>query len=133
VEQHRILIIDDEQDLCWVLANSLRRSGYYVSMAHTGADALKLLEANDYAVAFIDAKLPDLDGLALADYIFRKGWPTSVIMISGYFYQEDQLIADGLQADHFFGFIAKPFDISQVRSLAQQAIERSMEAKDGKH
>lgn len=128
MEQHRILIIDDEEDLCWALSSALRPVSRDVTSINTGAEALALLETNEYAVVFIDAKLPDLDGLALVDRIIQNHRRTSIIMISGYYYQEDQTITDGLKANQFVGFIAKPFKIDEVRWLTRQAIERSVEA-----
>jgi DNA-binding NtrC family response regulator len=125
-----ILVIDDEEDLCWALESILRPAGYIVTAAHDGAEALRLLNSNTYDVVFVDAKLPDLDGLAIAAHILHGGAYTSVILISGYYYHEDKTIVEGLQTGLFMGFVAKPFDLNEVRLLARQAVERALEAKD---
>jgi len=116
----RILVVDDEPDMCWALENILRPTGYAVTTTLKGLEALELLAAEDFAAAFIDAKLPDLDGLELAALIRQKSPRTIVILISGYFYQEDRTISEGLQKGLFAGFVAKPFDLKEIRRIVQQ-------------
>jgi CheY-like chemotaxis protein len=75
----------------------------------------------------VDAKLPDLDGLDLAAKIRQMSPHTAIVLISDYFYEEDRTIAEGLQKDLFIGFVAKPFDLQEVRRMARQAVERGRE------
>jgi CheY-like chemotaxis protein len=123
-ERETILIVDDEPDMCWTLENILRPAGYAVTTTTTGAEALELFTAEPYDVAFVDAKLPDLDGLELAALIRQRSLHTAIVLISGYFYQEDRAINEGLDKDLFIGFISKPFDLEEVRLMAHQAVER---------
>lgn len=125
-----ILVVDDEPDMCWALENILRPAGYAVTTTVSGAEALELLTGEPYAAAFVDAKLPDLDGLELATLIRHRSPHTAVILISGYFYQEDEAINEGLQKGDFFGFVAKPFDLEEVRLMASRAVERAREGSD---
>ncbi len=127
LERPRILLVDDEPDMCWALANILRPAGYAVTTTTSGIEALELLAQEHYAAAFVDAKLPDLDGLELADLIGQRTPHTAVVLVSGYFYREDNTITEGLQQKLFIGFIAKPFDLREVRLMARQAIEPSGE------
>jgi CheY-like chemotaxis protein len=120
-----ILIVDDEPDMCWALENILRPAGCAVTTTTRGAEALELVAREPYAVAFVDAKLADLDGLELASLIRQQSPHTAIVLISGYFYQEDRAITEGLQKGLFVGFIAKPFDLNEVRRMARQAVERT--------
>lgn len=120
-----ILIVDDEADMCWALENILRPAGFAVTTTTSGAEALELLVKEPYVTVFVDAKLPDLDGLELAALIHQRSPYTAVILISGYFYQEDRAISEGLQKGLFIGFVAKPFDLKEVRLMARQAVERA--------
>jgi CheY-like chemotaxis protein len=120
----RILVVDDEPDMCWALENILRPAGYAVTTTTLGVEALELVTREPYAVAFVDAKLADLDGLELATLIRQRSPHTAIVLISGYFYQEDRVITEGLQKGLFVGFVAKPFDLAEVRLMARQAIER---------
>ncbi len=131
-ELSRILIVDDEPDMCWVLENILRPTGYAVTATTTGAEALQLLSKEPCAVAFVDAKLADLDGLELAALIRQQSPHTALVLISGYFYQEDKAINDGLEKELFIGFISKPFDLEEVRLMARQAVERARERSHAK-
>lgn len=124
-EPTRVLVVDDEPDMCWVLEKILRPAGFAVTTTTKGAEALKLATEADYAVAFVDAKLTDLDGLELAAMIRQRSAHTAIVLISGYFYGEDPAIIEGLQKDLFTGFIAKPFDLKEVRLIASQAAGRS--------
>jgi CheY-like chemotaxis protein len=124
-ERPHILIVDDEPDMCWALANILRPVGYDVTTTTTGAEALELLNGRPYNAAFVDAKLPDLDGLELVAEIQRRSPHTAVVLISGYFYGEDRAITEGLRAGLFVGFIAKPFDLEDVRRMAHEAVGRA--------
>jgi CheY-like chemotaxis protein len=120
----RILVIDDEPDMCWALENILRPAGYVVTSTTKGAEALELLAQEHYAVAFVDAKLPDLDGLELAALIRQRRPSTAEALISGYFYQEDKAITEGVKKGLFIGFVSKPFALEEVRMMARRALER---------
>ncbi|MDP2046998.1 MAG: response regulator, partial [Deltaproteobacteria bacterium] len=57
-----ILIVDDEPDMCWALEHLLHKRGYVTRKALSAQEALKLMEEHRFACAFLDAKLPDMDG-----------------------------------------------------------------------
>jgi DNA-binding NtrC family response regulator len=124
-----ILVVDDEPDMCWALANILRPAGYAVATATTGSEALALIGGRElpYAVAFVDAKLPDADGLELAAQICQQSPQTAIVLISGYYYHEDGVIVEGLRQHFIAGFVSKPFQIAQVRLLARRAVEHGPE------
>lgn len=127
-ESH-ILVIDDEEDLCWVLENVLRSEGFTVTSVNNGKEALACLTGQVFEVVFVDAKLPELDGLTLAAMIRKQSPQTSIILISGFYYQEDQAITEGIEKNLFNLFLAKPFDLEDIRLLARQAVAWSREMK----
>jgi DNA-binding NtrC family response regulator len=122
-ETVQVLVVDDEEDLCWVIKKALRPAGFIVRSANSGEQALAYLAQINYRVAFVDAKIPEMDGLSLAALIRQRSPRTSIILISGYYYQEDQTIVEGLKNNLFMGFIAKPFDLDEVRRLTRQVVE----------
>jgi DNA-binding NtrC family response regulator len=124
-----ILVVDDEPDMGWALANILRPAGYAVATAATGSEALALIAGREppYAVAFVDAKLPDADGLELAAQIRQQSPQTAIVLISGYFYREDSAITKGLNKNLFAGFVAKPFDLNEIRLTARRVVEQAIE------
>jgi DNA-binding NtrC family response regulator len=134
-EPPRVLVVDDEPDLCWALENILRPAGYAVTTTTKGVEALDLLAKEPYDVAFVDAKLTDADGLELAALIRQRNPHTAIVLISGYFYQEDTVVTEGMLNDLFVGFISKPFNLEEVRLMARRAVSVAKEEKraDGSH
>ena len=81
---HRILIIDDDKDICLVLSKFLTKNGYAVDVAHRGEDGLHLLRANEYHVILCDYRLPDHTGVELLRKIKLLQPSVAVIIITGY-------------------------------------------------
>jgi CheY-like chemotaxis protein len=104
-----ILIVDDEPDMCWALEHLLNKRGYVTRTALSGQDALKLTERHRFACAFLDAKLPDMDGLELARCIRLIALDIRIIMVSGYFYRDDVFIQEAIAQGVIVDFISKPF------------------------
>ncbi len=117
-----VLVVDDEPDLCWAITQALRPLAYIVKSATSAAQALIYLSQHTYKVAFVDVKIQDMDGLKLASLIRQRSPATRIILISGFYYQEDSAIIEGLKNNLFTSFLAKPFNLAEVRSLAQQAV-----------
>ncbi|NTW97327.1 MAG: response regulator [Oscillochloris sp.] len=113
-----ILIVDDEPDLCWALERMLRTSGVTISAVGCAAAALDLVRQHSYAVAFVDAILPDANGIQLAEQIHALSPHTRLVVMSGYYYQEDQSLTQAPLA----GFLSKPFLRADVRTILQQAL-----------
>lgn len=109
-----ILVVDDEKEMCWVLEHVLRRSGYACATALSGQEANALIGRWSFCMAFLDAKLPDIDGLELARQLreFDPGLP--IIIISGYFYQDDMTIQEAMKSRLITAFFSKPFDHNEI-------------------
>jgi CheY-like chemotaxis protein len=104
-----ILIVDDEPDMGWALEHLLHSQGFVTQKAQSSQEALDLMERHQFACAFLDAKLPDMDGLELARCIRVIAPDTRIIMVSGYFYRDDVSIQDAITRGLIIDFISKPF------------------------
>jgi DNA-binding NtrC family response regulator len=104
-----ILIVDDEPDMGWALEHLLNRRGFATRKALSAREALNLLEQHRFTWAFLDAKLPDMDGLELARHIREIAPGTRIIMVSGYFYRDDVSIQEAISQKLIIDFISKPF------------------------
>ena len=104
-----ILIVDDEPDMCWALEYLLNQQGYVTRKALSAQGALKLMEEHRFACAFLDAKLPDMDGLELARRIRERAPDMRILMVSGYFYRDDVCIQEAISQGIIIDFISKPF------------------------
>jgi DNA-binding NtrC family response regulator len=103
------MIVDDEPDMCWALENILRKNGYRCEKALSGREAMRLLESHKFHLAFLDVKLPDIEGLELARRLKGVDPDVRIVMISGFCYMDDPAIQKAVQEGLICSFVAKPF------------------------
>jgi CheY-like chemotaxis protein len=103
------LIVDDEPEICWVLERILKKIGGTCHSAHSAKDAISMVESNRYHMAFLDVKLPDLDGFELARCLRKSNPDLYIVIVSGYYYKDDQTILTAIESGLISAFIAKPF------------------------
>lgn len=115
-EKLKILVVDDEPDLCWILDQAFKVDGHEITKAERGETARQIIKDISFDLAFIDIRLPDDDGFALAEFLKKNNPDIKVVIISGYYYPEDE----GLQGKDIDGFISKPFDLDQINEMAQK-------------
>ena len=109
-----ILLVDDDEDLLWCLQSVLGRAGHQLRAVLSGKEAINEVGSSAFDLAIVDAKLPDADGMDVAADIKKKQPHISVILISGYFYEDDTTIKEAIQEQVIDAFIAKPFDLEDV-------------------
>lgn len=80
----RILVIDDDKDMCLVLSKFLTKNDYEVDVAHTGEAGLKLLRDTEYILVLCDYRLPDITGVEALQKIKVLSPVVPVIIITGY-------------------------------------------------
>jgi DNA-binding NtrC family response regulator len=113
-EEKVFLIVDDESDMCWALEHLLKEEGMPSIKALNGEEALTLMEENRVDLVFLDAKLPDIEGLDLARQIREIDLRIPIVMITGYFYRDDAKVKEALSEGLISKFIAKPFNHSEI-------------------
>jgi len=118
-----ILVIDDEEDMCWALEEILKSEGYNIVTTTSGDEALKIIKKRTFDIAFIDIKLPDMDGIELAKLIKEEVSQIGIIMISGYYYEDDSDIQKGLYDGTYLTFVGKPFENAEIRKAVQNALK----------
>jgi DNA-binding NtrC family response regulator len=109
--------VDDEPELCWVLETIIRNSGFSCRTALSAGEAMVSIESCKYCMAFIDAKLQDNDGIELARLLRKTDVHLPIVIVSGYFYQDDLSIEGALQSGLIDAFIGKPFDHDEIVSV----------------
>src|SRR5690606_37128348 len=80
----KILIIDDEKDLCLVLSRFLSKHGYEVMEAHKGKKALEIVNESNPDLILCDFMLEDMDGTTVLKAIKEINTATPVIIITGF-------------------------------------------------
>ena len=112
----RILIIDDEADICLLLSGLLRRLGYQPTCASFIEDGRQCLLTQKFDAIFLDLNLPDGLGFDLLPEIQEKQKEAKVIMISAFDGQTERRRATEQGADYFIG---KPFTRRSVEVALQ--------------
>jgi CheY-like chemotaxis protein len=113
-----VLVVDDDQDMCWVLEGALAGLGCAVTAVGSARSAIASVAARAFAVAFVDARLPDMDGLRLIKELRKLRPSMRIVMISGYYLEDDMRILEALRAFDIDGFLAKPFQIEAIVTAA---------------
>lgn len=108
------LVVDDDQDMCWILEVALSDLGCVVTKVGTAQNAITAVADHDFPVAFVDARLPDMDGLRLIKQLRDLRPAMRIIMISGYYLEDDARILEAMRASAIDGFLAKPFQIDAI-------------------
>lgn len=117
-----VLIVDDDPDVCWALDHVLQGLEVQCIQALDGQAALQIVRLNKIALALLDAKLPDIDGLELAQSIRIAQPGIPIVVISGYFYKDDPTIQAALDQGLIHEFIEKPFSHIEVVQTVKHAL-----------
>ncbi|MBI5380236.1 MAG: response regulator, partial [Nitrospirae bacterium] len=112
-----ILVVDDEKDICWALEKGLMDEGVRITQVHRGEDAIQTVRGRSFDAAIIDVKLPGKSGIEVSRVLRQMAPCMKIVMISGYHYEEDQPIQEGIRQGAYQGFISKPFELGEVSAL----------------
>ncbi len=124
----RVLIIDDNEDILYLTGIALMGRGYNVYTASDGLEGSEKMKTRRYDVVLVDYQMPKLDGLQFVE-VCRMRWPeTPIILMSGGTVTSDR--SDSVPGT--FGCIAKPFDLTQLIDLVNQAC-RSCQGEPSNH
>lgn len=115
-----VLIVDDEPDICDLLAMTLSRKNISSDSAHNIETAKNLLEKNRYSLCLTDMRLPDGNGLDLIQHIQNHSPSTPVAMITAHGNMDTAISALKYGA---FDFLSKPIDLGQLHSLIDSALK----------
>lgn len=117
----RILLVEDDPDLCIAVKTHLLKEGYDVDPCGNGADALDLALAQAYDLIILDRMLPECDGLSVVSALRRRGSTVPVLMVTAMNDVHDRV--DGLDAGAD-DYLIKPFAIEEmlarIRALSRR-------------
>lgn len=117
----KILIVDDEEKIRQVLKEYLEFSGYAVTEACDGMDAVTKCKTFDYDLIIMDIMMPRLDGISAVKEI-RKTKSTPVIMLSARTEEYDKMFGFEVGADDY---VTKPFSPREVVARVKAILNRS--------
>lgn len=121
----RLLIVDDEEALAKLMERILRSRGFESDIALSAAAARQLFEANDYALALLDVRLPDESGYGLLEELRARRPDTAVVMISGV---DDPELGRAALEHGAYAYMVKPVGATQlyltvVNNLQRRSLE----------
>lgn len=122
----RILVVDDEASICFLLEKILSSEGYYVKTANSGSAALKILEEEPIDVVITDVRMPKMDGIELLQTIKTRFPRIEVIIITAFGTIEGAVKAIKLGA---YDYITKPFEGEEVLIKVKNARERQTQSE----
>lgn len=119
----KILVVDDEVDICEILKFNLENNGYEVDTAFSGAEAMDM-PLGTYDLFLFDVMLDDMSGFSLASKVLKReeAAGTPVVFITAKTGENDVLTGFNLGADDY---ICKPFRISELLARVKAVLRRS--------
>jgi two-component system response regulator HydG len=126
MDKPRILIVDDDLNLCKSMSLVLRRRGYTVTTVNDGPDAIEKVKKSPFDMIFLDIKMPMMNGVETYKTIKQIRPEADVTMITAYV--SDDLVQDVLQAGAT-GILYKPFDIDRVIRSIDEVLGRTESKK----
>lgn len=125
-EKIKLLIIDDDPSISWLLSQGLGE-GYEVLSARDGKEGIKLLSGSKPDLVLLDIKMPGLNGIEVLDQIKEKDRFLEVIMLSGH--GETKNVVESIRRGAA-EFINKPFDVKEVEVHIQKVLEKNKLRKE---
>jgi len=119
--KERILVVDDEEMICYVLRQRLTMEGYTCIQAHNGREALHHFYRDKFSLIISDVKMPEMDGLELLRRV--KALKPSMIVIMITAYAEIDMAVEAIRLGAY-DFILKPADLDWVVLSVQRALEK---------
>jgi two-component system response regulator CpxR len=120
----RVLVVDDDAELCQLVTRFLVREGFDISWATSGAAGLERALAEDYALIMLDVTMPDTDGFEVLRRI-RQRARTPVLMLTARGDTHDRIRGLEMGADDY---LPKPFDpgelVARIRAILRRSAPR---------
>ncbi len=123
----RLLIVEDEKELCDTVAKSLYGAGYEVDTCYDGDEALDYILSDDYDLIVLDLNLPGTDGMDILRELRKKNEETKVLILSARSQIADKV--EGLDAGAN-DYMEKPFHLQELEARIRSLTRRKFVQKD---
>jgi len=117
----RILIVDDDEQVLFVMRNTLRKlaDACEVMTASSGREALEIVKENDFALILTDLRMADMDGIELTERIAKLCPETVVLWMTAYGCHNVRDDVDRLEVHRC---VDKPMEIGEIRQVVRDAL-----------
>lgn len=122
MDRTKILVVDDEEDLCEILQFNLESEGYAVDIANSAEQALKII-SDDHRLILLDVMMEGMSGFKMAEKVRRDLHLTvPIIFLTAKDTENDMLTGFSIGGDDY---IAKPFSIKEVGARVKAVLKRT--------
>lgn len=120
--QNRILIIDDDEEICKFFQRILREEGYEIFTATNGKSGIVLFrKLEGIKLVFLDIKMPKVDGITTLKRIKKISKDIPVVMMTGY---GDLNTVKSAMKFGAIEYVTKPFNINSIKSIINEVLKK---------
>ncbi len=119
--KEKILVVDDERDICEILQFNLANEGYEVDTAYSAEEALGILSPG-HSLILLDVMMGGMSGYKMAEKLRKEGNHTPVIFLTAKDTENDMLTGFSVGGDDY---ISKPFSVKEVSARVKAVLKRS--------
>ncbi len=117
--QIKILVVDDEPEICHLIEQILKQEGYQVDVSFSGIEALQMIKSFNYHLLLTDLEMPGVDGLELARKAKKQNPENRVIMVTGNTAIDTVVQSLRHEVDDY---ITKPFNFFELKKAVKQTL-----------
>lgn len=128
MEKERILVVDDDPNVCELVSLYLEREGFHIECVHDGGAALRRAQESRPDLVVLDVMLPSVDGLEVCRQM-RKDGDTPIIMLTARGDDVDRILGLELGADDY---VPKPFNPRELVARVKAVLRRTRSGTDPK-
>lgn len=118
----RILVVEDEIDLCDTIAEGLQIKGYAVDTCYDGEEAYELITTENYDLVVLDLNLPNMDGIDILSNVRKQNKNIKILILSARSSVSDKVIGLDTGANDY---LAKPFEFLELEARIRGLLLRS--------
>ena len=122
-QKKKILVVDDDRDICEILSFNLKHEGYEVDAVHSAEEALKKLSP-EHCLILLDVMMGGMSGYQMAEKLRRDGNDINIIFLTAKDTENDMLTGFSVGADDY---ISKPFSLKEVSARVKAVLKRQVE------
>eukprot|EP01041_Mallomonas_annulata_P015049 gene15049-31934_t len=125
VKTSRVLVVDDEENIVYLVESSLKVAGFETASARCGRDAIRMVEVFRPDLLVLDVMLPDLDGFAVLQRLRVEGNETPIIFLTARDSTDDRVHGLTVGGDDY---IVKPFAVAELVARVRLSLGRRGQA-----
>ncbi|MDR1406128.1 MAG: response regulator transcription factor [Prevotellaceae bacterium] len=122
----KILLVDDDRDICEILSFNLSSEGYKTDCAYSAEEALKKFTP-DYSLILLDVMMGGMSGYKMAEHLRRNGHSVPIIFLTAKDTENDMLTGFSVGGDDY---ISKPFSIKEMVARVKAVLKRTVPVKE---